>query len=61
MLLIKRDAYGCTQKLRVDLSVLVPDAVPSVSFYRVQQIMNGGVESMVNSIDFSEMLFPCSC
>lgn len=38
-----------------------PSVVPLVPFYRVQQIMNGGVESMVNSIDFSEMLFPCSC
>lgn len=61
MLLVKCVAYGCMQKLRVNLSGLVPDVVPSVPFYRVQQIMNGGVESMVNSIDFSEMLFPCSC
>lgn len=61
MPLVKRNAYGCMQKLRVDLSVLVPDVVPSVPFYRVQQVMNGGVESMVNSIDFSEMVFPCSC
>lgn len=43
MLLVKCDACGCVQKLRVDLSVLVPDVVPSVPFYRVQQIMNGGV------------------
>lgn len=61
MPLVKRNAYGRMQKLRVDLSVLVPDVVPSVPFYRVQQVMNGGVESMVNSIDFSEMVFPCSC
>lgn len=61
MLLVKCDVYGSMQKLRVDLSVFVPDVVPSVPFYRVQQIMNGGVGSMVSSIDFSEMLFPCSC
>lgn len=61
VLLVKCDAYGCMQKLRVDFSVLVPDVVPLVPFYRVQQIMNGGVESMVNSIDFSEILFPWSC
>lgn len=61
MLLVKSAAYGCMQKLRMDLSVFVPEVVPSVPFYRGQQIMNRGVESMVSSIDFSEMLLPCSC
>lgn len=28
MLLVKCDFYGCVKKLRVDLSVLVPDVVP---------------------------------